>query len=208
MYVIQMKSGVVDAVVEGALILLTVPLCSGTLDRIRGLSLEHKLRRGKVLALDRRSLSFPETAASALIVLGLPVAAHLTSIGRNGASAALYTSSTGLTDVWDADLTGPLFSFDKVKDSVLMCGTAAADLSPQAVTVSGKGYCHGTFKLPDSIATPGFVSPDWVDEAPPEALFPAFRSSYARGGMAIAVQCAHCRGGEGRGTRVLHLEVD
>lgn len=174
MYIIQLPSGVVDAATEAVLVLVTIALCAGTLDRIRGLSLEHKLRRGKVLRLDRPSLTIAEAVASLIVVIGLPIATLLTSLGRNGKSAPTYTSQTGLIDVWDTDLSGPLFPFDKAEDSVLMCGTNARNMTAQAANVDGRGYCPGNFKLTNLAPIQGFVLPKPTREKHPEPLHPAF----------------------------------
>lgn len=169
MQVLPIRSGVVDSVIEGILILLGIVLVAPTLDRIRGLSLETKLRRGEVVDLRRRSLTLSETAASVVVVVGLPVAALVTSLGRNGESDDIFEKRSALVDVWDVDASGSRFPFGKFKSSVLLCGTTTG-ASPQSATVNGKTFCPGDFKS----EVEGFIKT--ADEEnlvrPPPILYP------------------------------------
>lgn len=194
MYKIQMPSGVVEAIAEGAILLVTVILSAGTLQRIRGLCLEHNLRRGKVVSLHGRTLTLPETIASLLFVAVLPIATLLTSVGRNGESAPMYkTAIPAVVDVWHTDISTPAFYRDATgarapfsltdpvvpltqdfdSNSFHVCGTGATGFTPQAATNAGKTHCPGSFNVSKKYATPGFVSSEYVEEKPPESLFRA-----------------------------------
>lgn len=170
MQVFNIRSGIVDAVVEGVLIAVSVVLVAPTLDRIRGLSLETKLRRGEVVDLQRRSLTVSETTATIVVIIGLPVAALVTSLGRNGDSAPVYKTERGTIDVWDTTASGPNFVYGRAAASVLLCGTIASDSSPQAATVQdGKlSLCPSSFRNTSA----GFVRDGAKRVKAPLSLFP------------------------------------
>lgn len=189
-----MPSGMVEAIVGGAILLTTVLLSAGTLQRIRGLCLEHNLRRGKVVSLHGHTLTLPETIASLLFVAVLPIATLLTSVGRNGESASMYkTAVPAVVDVWHTDISTPAFYRDATgarapfslqnpvvpmpddfaSNSFYVCGTGATGFTPQAATNSGKTHCPGSFNVSKKYATPGFVSSEFEEEKPPESLFRA-----------------------------------
>lgn len=196
MHVLQMSSGIVDAIAESAIIVVSVLLSVGTLERIRGLCLEHKLRcgKGKVVSLQGSTLTVPETIASLLVLIGLPVATLLTSIGRNGSSAPVFSAVPAVVDVWDADFSMKAFYRDAygaratadsilrdringyeivaAHNSVLACGTGANNFTKQGATVVGKTHCPGSFKVSENYATSGFVYSEPRREKPPESLFP------------------------------------
>lgn len=177
MYVLPVRSGVIDAGVEAALFLVSLLLCAITLDRVRGLCLEHKLREGSVVSLDRHSLTVFEALVTVLVLVGLPIAALVTSLGRNGETSPVYTTKTGVVDIWDAalDLSQPQLLYNTGTASVLECGTSSAGLTPQVATVGrkngkgGKSFCPGQFKN-NSV---GFVEPRPSSEEPPTSLYPA-----------------------------------
>lgn len=172
MHVFNIRSGIVDAVVEGVLIAVSVLLVAPTLERIRGLSLETKLRRGEVVDLQRRSLTISETTASIVVIIGLPIAALLTSLGRNGDSAPVYKTERGTIDVWDPTASGPNFEYGQAAASVLLCGTIASGSSPQAATVRGGdlSLCPGSFRNTSA----GFVRAEQTRlETPPKSLYPS-----------------------------------
>lgn len=186
-----MPSGTVDAIAESAIILVAVLFTTGTLERIRGLCLEHKLRRGKSVSLQGRTLTFPETFASLLFVVGIPIVTLLASLGRNGRSTSTFNSFSAAVDVWDTDISMQAFYRDVsgireeissvgrmtyVRHSVYVCGIGAAEFTPQAAIVNGQTHCPGSFNVSEDYATPGFVYWKFEKEKPPESLFPAQKS--------------------------------